>query len=327
MAMFGGTSEQREFLENSDKVILCAAALQDGELQRYLEVSQGTPLMFELTHAKKVSPKPSTANRTEALANSCEPATVTGVLGSASDVASAPSSGGSSDYSSTKKKKRNRKRSRRRRSKGSKGNNSCKENVKEDGSNEEAFEMASGKVSVGVEGVQGQDIGEKRSEGAEGSGSGTRRKDGRAKTKAATANLIKAESPWKPVVETSVANGPVRTTPAAASVQPRSFANSNTANVITPVGKMRESVNAATPTGAFVLKTSCGVLEFSGEGRDTAFLPRWMMQALLAEEGDRIHFKLRKFKPVSYIKLKPVGYGFAFVRESRNRKFLCSCAR
>eukprot|EP00948_MAST-09A_sp_MAST-9A-sp1_P003483 g3483.t1 len=42
----------------------------------------------------------------------------------------------------------------------------------------------------------------------------------------------------------------------------------------------------------------------------TAYLPRWMMASLKVSEGGTVNFKLRKFAPVSFIKLQPIDYQF-----------------
>ena len=289
--------------ENSDKVILCAAALQDGELQRYLEVSEGAPLMFELTHAKTV---PSATAGAETASTSSS-GSVQSLLNSASAFARAsPSSasGASSGNSSRRKKKRNR---RRKKSKGGKGKARDRNDDGVDGSGN----GVAGKVRANSTHSAASEESEDETRKANAAEFGATDETGaQAKTTGIASNS--SFSPWKPEVETGVSSGAAAAAAAAVGSRPASTSAPaalavSTASASTPVGRGRARANSATPTGSFVLKTSCGVLEFSGEGKDVAFLPRWMMQALLAEEGDCIHFKLRKFKPVSYIKLQPVG--------------------
>lgn len=55
--------------------------------------------------------------------------------------------------------------------------------------------------------------------------------------------------------------------------------------------------------------THCGVLEFvADEGR--VYLPFWMMQNLLLEEGDIVNFKNVSLPKGTYVKLQPVTSDF-----------------
>ena len=57
-------------------------------------------------------------------------------------------------------------------------------------------------------------------------------------------------------------------------------------------------------------RTHIGVLEFSGEQRNVAYLPLWIMRGLRITDGDEVQFVSRSLPPVSFLRLQPTDNSF-----------------
>jgi hypothetical protein len=66
--------------------------------------------------------------------------------------------------------------------------------------------------------------------------------------------------------------------------------------------------------GAVKKRTHVGVLEFSGEEPNVAYLPAWVMHGLLVEDGSEVQFRLRSLPPIRSLRLRPTDAGGAFLR-------------
>ena len=52
-------------------------------------------------------------------------------------------------------------------------------------------------------------------------------------------------------------------------------------------------------------KTHVGVLEFSGQEHNVAYLPAWMMHNLQIQDGGYLQFQARQLPTVKYLRMRP----------------------
>ena len=70
------------------------------------------------------------------------------------------------------------------------------------------------------------------------------------------------------------------------------------------------TISASPPPIPTHRRTHIGVLEFSGEQRNVAYLPLWIMRGLKVNDGDEVLFVSRSLPPVSYLRLQPTDNSF-----------------